>query len=189
MSFTPDPKPKAPSQLHRFLKTLPLLLGLGGIVALGYLSVGYQARYIPAGSMTPTLQIGDRLFIHKLAYLGSLPQRSDIVVFAPTDALVQQNFHDAFIKRIIGLPGENVSVKQGKVLINGKPLTENYIEEAPQYEMAAKQVPANSYFVLGDNRNNSYDSHYWGFVPEEKIIGKAVYRFYPFDRMGAINKP
>jgi signal peptidase I len=112
------------------------------------------------------------------------------VVFAPTEALKKQDFHDAFIKRIIGLPGDKVQVKGGQVYINGQPLREPYIgkDEKPQYEWGPQVVPPNSYLVLGDNRNNRFDSHYWGFVPRENIIGKAVQRFYPFDRAGSLTQ-
>lgn len=145
-----------------------------------------EARYIPAASMTPTLQIKDRLIIDKWSYRSQAPQRGDIVVFSPTETLKQQKFKDAFIKRVIGIPGDKVEVKGGKVYVNAQPLEENYIEEAPNYQFGPVTVPPNSYLVLGDNRNNSYDSHYWGFVPRENIIGKAIKRFWPLDRLGTI---
>lgn len=145
-----------------------------------------EARYIPSGAMLPTLQINDRLIINKWSYRLQSPQRGDIVLFSPTETLKQENFKDAFIYRVIGLPGEKVEVKEGKVYINNRPLQENYIEEPPKYQFASVTVPPNSYFMLGDNRNNSYDSHYWGFVPRENIIGKATQRFWPLDRSGLI---
>jgi signal peptidase I len=145
-----------------------------------------ESRYIPAGSMMPTLQIDDRLIIDKWSYHFQAPQRGDIVLFSPTETLKQQNLKDAFIKRIIGIPGDKIEVKGGKVYVNGQPLEENYIAEAPNYQYGPATVPPNSYFVLGDNRNNSYDSHYWGFVARENIIGKASKRFWPLKRSGAI---
>ncbi|NEQ81943.1 MAG: signal peptidase I [Moorea sp. SIO2I5] len=145
-----------------------------------------EARYTPSGSMLPTLQINDRLIINKWSYSFQEIQRKDIVVFLPTEKLKEQNFKDAFISRIIGLPGENIEVKGGKVYVNNQPLEENYIEEPPQYTFSPVTVPPDSYFVLGDNRNNSYDSHHWGFVPRENIIGKATKRFWPLERIGAI---
>lgn len=167
------------------LKTISLSL----LLALGIRTFVAEARYIPSGSMEPTLQINDKLIIDKISYDFSPPQRGDIIVFNPTETLQEENFHDAFIKRVIGLPGEKVEVKNGKVYINNKPLTENYIKAKPNYQWGPVVVPANSYLVLGDNRNNSYDSHYWGFVPRNKIVGKAILRFWPINRIGEINKP
>lgn len=159
---------------------------LSAIVALFIRGFIAEARYIPSEAMLPTLQISDRLIIDKLAYRFSPPQRGDIIVFSPTEVLQQQDYHEAFIKRIIGLPGDKIQIEDGKVYINEQPLQENYINELPNYEYGTEVVPANSYFVLGDNRNNSYDSHYWGFVPRQNIIGKATQRFYPFARAGSL---
>ena len=151
-----------------------------------------EARYIPSGAMLPTLQINDRLIINKLIYRFSNPVRGDIVVFNPTAQLEKEKFKDAFIKRVIGLPGDRIDVKDGKVYINSKVLTEKYLHEAPTYNWSSTAltpdgiVPEGHYLVLGDNRNNSYDSHYWGFVPRQNIIGKATNRFYPVDRAGSI---
>jgi signal peptidase I len=165
------------------------VFGMSLFLSFGIRSFVAEARYIPSGSMEPTLQINDRLIIDKLSYDFTAPQRGDVVVFNPTKTLREQNFHDAFIKRVIGLPGETVEVRNGQVWVNGAPLREKYIEAPPNYQWGPVVVPANSYLVLGDNRNNSYDSHYWGFVPRHDIIGKAVFRFYPFDRIGELNHP
>lgn len=151
-----------------------------------------ETRYIPAGSMTPTLAINDRLIIDKLSYRFRSPERGDIIVFNPTDKLQQEKLKDAFIKRIIGLPGDTIEVKSGKVYVNKNVLTENYIDEVPSYNWSSTEltpdgkVPEGNYIVLGDNRNNSYDSHYWGFVPQEKIIGRATKRFWPWQRRGNV---
>jgi signal peptidase I len=183
----PVPDNNAPRQKedNPWLEALKTI-GLSAVLALGIRQFVAEARYIPSGSMLPTLQINDRLIVDKLSYRFNVPQRGDIVVFAPTDALEKQNFHDAFIKRVIGLPGEKIEIKGGRVYVNGEPIKENYIEEAPQYQMETKEVPADAYLVLGDNRNNSYDSHYWGFVPRDRIIGRAVVRFWPPNRAGEI---
>jgi signal peptidase I len=167
------------------LKTISLSL----ILALGIRTFVAEARYIPSGSMEPTLQINDKLIIDKISYDFSSPKRGDIIVFNPTKKLMLENFHDAFIKRVIGLPGEKVAVKNGKVYINDVPLQENYLEAKPDYQWGPVVVPADSYLVLGDNRNNSYDSHYWGFVPRNKIVGRAILRFWPLNRIGEINRP
>jgi len=177
------PQQKAENPWIEALKTV----GLSAVLAFGIRSFVAEARYIPSGSMLPTLQINDRLIVDKLSYKFNTPKRGDIVVFNPTATLEKQNFHDAFIKRVIGLPGDKVEVKAGRVYVNDQPLREKYIEEEPQYNWGPKTVPPKSYLVLGDNRNNSYDSHYWGFVPGEKIIGKATVRFWPMNRVGEIN--
>ena len=161
-------------------------IALSGILAFGIRSFVAEARYIPSGSMLPTLQINDRLIIDKISYDFGNPHRGDIVVFSPTDALKKQNFKDAFIKRVIGLPGDKVEVKDGRVYVNAQPLQEKYIEDQPNYRFGPVTVPPNEYLVLGDNRNNSYDSHYWGFVPRTNIIGRAVVRFWPINRVGEI---
>lgn len=163
-------------------------IGLSVFLAIGIRSFVAEARYIPSGSMEPTLQINDRLIIDKISYNFRQPQRGDIVVFSPTEALKQQNFKDAFIKRVIGLPGETVEVKGGRVYVNDQALREQYIEEEPEYSYGPVTVPEDNYLVLGDNRNNSYDSHYWGFVPRENIIGRAIVRFWPLDRVDRVGE-
>jgi signal peptidase I len=184
----------APVLRERSRRTIVLFIAgcIGFSYILPFLSALFirhfvaEARYIPSGAMLPTLQINDRLFVNKLIYRFSTPERGDIVVFNPTQELKAQNFHDTFIKRIIGLPGEVIEVKDGKVFVNGQVLKETYTLDRTNYSKTFTPVPPNSYLVLGDNRNNSYDSHYWGFLPRENIIGKATKRFYPFDRAGSI---
>jgi signal peptidase I len=164
-------------------------IGLSLVLALGIRHFVAEARYIPSESMVPTLEVNDRLIIEKISYHFHPPQREDIIVFWPTDRLKQQNpeLKDAFIKRVIGLPGDKVEVKNGTVFINDKPLREEYIAAKPDYQWGPQVVPPNSYLVLGDNRNNSYDSHFWGFVPQKNIIGRAVFRFWPPNRVGEID--
>jgi signal peptidase I len=159
------------------------------VLAFGIRTFVAEARYIPSESMLPTLEVNDRLIIEKISYHFKTPRRGDVVVFEPTEALRQQNFNDAFIKRIIGLPGETIQVKNGTVFVNGQALEEKYIEEEPQYDYGPVTVPDNEYLVLGDNRNNSYDSHYWGFVPRSNFIGRAAVRFWPPNRMGTLDNP
>jgi signal peptidase I len=132
--------------------------------------------YISAGSMLPTLKINERIIVDKTAYQSSAPQRGDIIVMNPTQRLKQENIKNVLVERIIGLPGETVKIKQGKVYINGKAINEDYITEPPKYEQVSTLIPKNSYFVLGDNRNDSYDSRYWGFLPRNLIVGKIVWQ-------------
>ena len=158
-----------------------------GVLAFGIRTFVAEARYIPSSSMEPTLQINDRLIIEKISYHLHDPKRGDVVVFNPTDALKAKNFKDAFIKRIIGLPGDTIKISNGIVYVNGDKLSEDYIAQKPDYEFGPVKVPEGQYLVLGDNRNNSYDSHYWGFVPKEKFVGRAFVRFWPFTRLGVLD--
>jgi signal peptidase I len=161
-------------------------LGLSILLPVGIRAYVAEARYIPSEAMVPTLEVNDRLFVEKLSYLFHEPERGDIIVFWPNDRLRQQQpkLKDAFIKRVIGLSGDKIEVKRGWVYVNDQPLREDYIAAEPDYEWGSEIVPPNSYFVLGDNRNNSYDSHFWGFVPRENIIGRAIFRFWPPGRIG-----
>jgi signal peptidase I len=145
-----------------------------------------EPRYIPSDSMLPTLETGDRLVVEKVSYRLHPPHRQDVIVFEPPPQLVRFGYdrHQAFIKRIIGMPGDEIAVQQGQVLINGNPVTEGYILDPPAYEFGPFEVPEGKLLVMGDNRNNSNDSHIWGFLPEENIIGRAWFRFWPFNRLG-----
>jgi signal peptidase I len=163
-------------------------IGMAAVLSFGIRTFVAEARYIPSSSMEPTLQINDRLIIEKMSYRFHQPERGDVVVFNATEALQAEHFNDAFIKRIIGLPGDEVKVRNGQVIVNNEVLREAYIKEAPQYDYGPVIVPEDQYLVLGDNRNNSYDSHYWGFVPRNKFIGRASVRFWPPDRMGLIDE-
>lgn len=172
-------------QVPKFL--LLALLGLPLLSACGGRPI--ETRYVVSESMAPALQVNDRVIIQKFSK-ASTPQRGDIVLFHPPDrareiyAGLDPNV--PFLFRVVGLPGETIAVKQGKVHINNQPLTEPYITQPITEDMPPIQIPANSFMVLGDNRNNAFDSRYWGFVPRDRILGKAVRRFYPFDRMGEI---
>jgi len=165
-------------------------IALSIILALGIRTFVAEARWIPSESMVPTLKINDKLIVDKLSYDFTNPSRGDIVVFSPTDNIKKENpsLKDAFIKRIIGLPGDKVQVKGERVYINDRALREKYIEDAPHYQFGPVTVPPESYLVLGDNRNNSWDSHYWGFVPRDHIIGRAIVRFWPPNRIGELNQ-
>jgi signal peptidase I len=175
-----NPKPSNPSENHKPSQPNPWVealqtIGLSIVLALGIRHFVAEARYIPSGSMEPTLQINDRLVVEKISYYFNPPERGDIVVFWPPEQLTPPGQRrDAFIKRVIGLPGDVVEVRGGQVIVNGEPLQENYIKAPPDYEWGPEQVPDASYLVLGDNRNSSYDSHSWGFVPAENLIGKAM---------------
>ena len=142
---------------------------------------------IPSGSMENTIMTGDRLFGNRLAYSRKTPEHGDIIIFKFPD-----NEEENYVKRVIGLPGETVEIIDAQIYINGSktPLEEDYLKEAwtvatgPYYF----EVPEDSYLVLGDNRNNSWDARYWDntYVTSEKILGKAVFRYYPIGEAGSL---
>ncbi|MDD5092062.1 MAG: signal peptidase I [Candidatus Wallbacteria bacterium] len=141
-----------------------------------------QAYYVPSGSMENTLLIGDRLFGNKLAFVTEPPARGDIVIFiSPVDG-------NYWVKRLIGLPGETISAEKGKVYINSEPLDEPYLKEYMFGSVSRRQIPENSYFVMGDNRNNSSDCRFWGYLPAKNLRGKALLRYWPLSRMCMLNE-
>ena len=125
-------------------------------------------------SMMPNVYEGDYILVNKVSYIFRDPERGEIIVFRSP-----RNPDCDLIKRIIGLPGETVEIRGGKVLINGSPMTEPYVMESPQYELLPQEIPSGYYFVLGDNRNNSADSHNGWFMPRSNIIGKAWFNYWP----------
>ncbi len=132
---------------------------------------------IEGSSMMPTMQEGEYVLINKLAYYLDQPERGDIIVLNyPRDPSRD------FIKRVIGLPGDVVEVRDQQVLINDTLLNEPYISAEPTYS-GRWTVPDDQYFVLGDNRNNSSDSHTWEFLPEDLIVGKGWVIYWPFDKV------
>lgn len=164
------------------------VLAIALVVALVVRVFVAEPRYIPSNSMDPTLHIGDRLLIDKISYRWQPPHRGDIVVFNPPAPLVDLGYGggQAFIKRIVGEPGDTIQVIQGQMRLNGQTLVEPYRLEDPRYEMSPMTVPPGYVFVLGDNRNDSNDSHVWGPLPQDNLIGRARFRFWPLDRVGSV---
>ena len=199
------------------MKTLLLALGIC-IITKGTVA---EARYIPSSSMEPTLKINDRILVEKIsaAVLGRSVKRGDIMVFYPPKIetgmpdngllgrfvpLLPEN-PPAFIKRVIGVPGDRILIKEGVgVFVNGKLFNEPKLTEAPLYSLSKMSdiggyamtgkyirpyagddspivVPTNCWFMLGDNRNNSGDSHVWGFVKQDRAVGRACVTFWKGD--------
>jgi signal peptidase I len=131
-------------------------------------------------SMEPTLETGEFVIINKLAYRLGTPEIGDVIVFH-----FPRNPEQEYIKRVIGLAGDQVVISNRQVEVNGRVLNEPYIAAPPRYELS-EVVPEDSLFVLGDNRNNSSDSHDWGAVPMANVVGKAVFIYWPVDQWGAI---
>ncbi|MGD1953158.1 MAG: signal peptidase I [Leptolyngbyaceae cyanobacterium] len=175
-------------RINTVVKSNAKLVGISIAIAVIIRLFIAEPRFIPSNSMDPTLHIGDRLLIEKVSYRFHTPHRGDIVVFEPPPQLQAIGYRreQAFIKRVIGLPGDTLVVQQGQVYRNDQPLDEPYILTSPNYEMAPVTVPKNALFVMGDNRNDSNDGHIWGFLPIENIIGHATLRFWPPDDLGKI---
>ena len=172
----------------------------------------FEIRWIPSGSMKPTLVEGDRIIVERVTQFYKKPSRGDILVFYPPFVKLNKTplgilerrtgiaCNDiAFIKRVVGLPGDKIEIKKypdgkNKVLINDKPLDEPYIlseyDSIPCSETmycGPMVVPQGKYFMMGDNRGNSEDSRFWGFLPEERIVVRAVFLFWPFNRVKTLN--
>ncbi|MEI7474034.1 MAG: signal peptidase I [bacterium] len=170
-----------------------------------------EPRWIPSASMHPTLIEGDRLIVEKISAYFSTPKRGDILVFYPPhrklDPTLWGKFtrtigffgkDDAFIKRVIGLPGDNIKITpDNNLYINGKKLDEPYkigsstisCSFARYCAETSIKVPPHSYFMMGDNRSNSEDSRFWGYLPDNRIIGKAVFIFWPLNRIKVLTRP
>ena len=142
-----------------------------------------EAFWIPSGSMIPTLEIGDRVLVNKFIYRFTEPKRGDIVVFTSVD-----NPKEDLIKRVVGVPGDKIAVRGGKLFLNGEPQKEPYTnKKLPDRSFFARTtVPKGHVFVMGDNRGNSADSRVFGPLPKKNIEGEAFLRFWPPDRIGLL---
>lgn len=172
------------------------------ILALLIRTFVVQAFKIPSGSMIPTFKVGDRIFVNKFLYGAKVPftnfglpavrepKRGDIIVFiSPEDPKKD------FVKRLIAVGGETIEIKDGKLYVDGKSVEDPAILKAFYYYNAGDFgsegqhviVPADSYYVLGDNSASSRDSRYWGFVPKKNVLGKVVFIYWPLHRMKVVN--
>ena len=170
---TETAEPASPGWGRFFLDVLETLL-LSAVLFLAINALSARVR-VDGFSMKPTLQDGEFVLVNRMAYRIGEPKRGDIIVFHfPLDPGSQD-----LIKRIIGLSGDRIAVANGVVSVNGQPLNEPYIAAPPLYN-GEWVVPAGDLFVLGDNRNDSSDSHSWGMLPKGEIVGKAVFIYWPF---------
>lgn len=163
-----------------FIREILITLGLAVVIFL-ILQTTIQSSIVDGSSMQPGLEDGQRLIVVKAAYHFSGPERGDIVIIHPPIAPQKQ-----WVKRLIGVPGDTVEVKGGKVYVNGTSLNEPYLKSPPAYTLAPYKVPSNNYFVMGDNRNNSTDSHYGWTVTRENIVGEVWLRIWPLSEWGVV---
>jgi signal peptidase I len=148
-----------------------------------------EPRWIPSGSMLPTLQLKDRILVEKLStHLGRPLSPGTIVVFHPPEILKQAGYdpNTALIKRVVAVAGDTVEVRGGQLWRNGSLAQPDWRLQAMDYQLAPITVPPGQLLVLGDNRNASLDSHLWGPLPADRVIGRAIWRYWPFNRFGPI---
>jgi signal peptidase I len=209
-----DQQPKSTqSKFTDLVKEYLPTLAAAGLVVLVVRTFVAEPRYIPSSSMEPTLQINDRLIIEKLSYKFRKPERGEVIVFNPPAVPLVPDASKVYIKRLIGLPGDRIAIREGAVFINDKALNEPYTKEPSDYTLPTNDlskcqgcfqppeviqtkktlsfiVPPGNYWMMGDNRNNSLDSHSWGFLPEQNIVGRASFRYWPpDDRLGELATP
>ena len=176
ISYGQRARPKKKRRIFRFALTnavIPLTLAFA--IAMFLQATIAKPYQIPSGSMLPTIQLNDRILANRIIYHFHGINRGDVVVFQPPDGLDNSI---PYVKRVIGLPGDTIEIRGGRVLVNGE---EMIIPQAanPNYTRAKDTVPDGQLFVLGDNRNESSDSHIWGYVPEENVIGRADVIYWP----------
>jgi signal peptidase I len=207
-SPAPAPRPSGGKAVLSFLRELPVLIVLAFALAILLKTLVVQAFFIPSGSMEPALEPGDRVLVNKVLYE---PARGDVIVFAdPQDGQgpdrgVIGGFlhwlsegigfarpeHEDFIKRVVGLPGESLEIRNNVVYIDGRPLREPYLTRAARASMSdfgPVEIPRDSLFVMGDNRGHSNDSRAsLGFIPIDKVIGSAFVVIWPPSRAGWVH--
>ncbi len=185
--------PAANPRPTRWIKEAIIVVVVAVLVAILLRTFVVQTFFIPSGSMEPTLQVGDRILVNKLSYHLHGVDRGDIVVFSrpPAENCGGPEVND-LVKRVIGLPGDVVSLSGGNVYIDGKRLNESWLPTSEQGITVAGppgnssnlaqpyRIPANDYFVMGDNRTDSCDSRYWGPITRSLIVGKVEVRVWPF---------
>ena len=160
---------------------------IAAVLAFAVRTFVVESFWVPSGSMLPTIQINDRVWVTKFTYHISDPQRGDVVVFEPPESAHASENENYYIKRLIGLPGEEVEFKDNKLYINGEEVEESYLPEGTVTEdFGPLIIPEDCYFFCGDNRSGSYDSRAWGVVERDALVGKGQFIYWPFDRIGGL---
>lgn len=201
-----EPVPEAPAEPRRrrsFIAELPGLLLTALVIAVVIKTFFVQPFWIPSESMLPTIEVNDRVMVNKLAYQWGEPQRGDVVVFRdPREEEVDESIpeavirsvleavgirtrgHEDLIKRVVGLPGETVEVRDNQVVVDGTPLEEPYLPEVFMPDEPPVTVGDDEVFVMGDNRNASFDSRRFGPIPLEDLVGEAFITIWPISHVG-----
>ncbi len=169
--------------MKEFFREISIILILAIVIFLG-LQFIVQDYIIKEHSMEPSFQEDQRVLVIKVAYYFHEPESGDVIVFHPPQSYRPKA--TPFIKRIIALPGDTIEMEMGSVYVNGSQLHEPYINELPNYTLDQYKIPEDNYFVLGDNRNNSNDSHTGWTLPRQNIIGKAWLSIWPPDKWGLV---
>lgn len=165
--------------LTEFLKEMVSIVVIAFVLAMILRTFVIEGRIVPSESMVPTIKVGDRLLVSKFTYYFKAPTRGDIVVFKPPEQL---NTKYDYVKRIIGLPGDKIEIRNAKLYINDKEIREPYLAEPMQNDFGPVTVPAHSLLVMGDNRNCSFDSRYWpAWLTEDRLVGKAFCIYWPIN--------
>lgn len=145
-----------------------------------------QAFFIPSPSMSPTLMEGDHILVNKLIYRFREPKAGEIIVFRAPPEASNDGVEKDFIKRLVAVPGDVIEVRDGQLYRNDVPASEPYLAEKMGYSLKPTRIAEGRLYVLGDNRNDSRDSHWWGQLERKRVIGKAMFRFWPPRRFGSI---
>ena len=167
--------------MKSFLRGTLITLIIAAVICIAF-QASLQTFRVFMSSMEPSFHEGQRLLVNKAAYHFGEPERGDVVIFKAPG-----NRSGDYIKRVIALPGDTVEVKDGAVYVNGIKLVEPYIKSPPEYALEEQKIPDNMYFVLGDNRNNSDDSHSGFLVPRQNMIGKAWLSTWPPATWGVVS--
>ncbi|MDR3540599.1 MAG: signal peptidase I [Desulfosporosinus sp.] len=175
---------EAPKSTARFFLELIEIVLIAFALSWVLRTYVIEARKIPTGSMLPTIQLDDRVIVDKLFFkeFGHLTH-GDIVVFRPPPSA---HATEDFIKRIVGLPGDKLEIRNRVTYVNDQPVNEPYVTDQSKNDFGPIVVPKDSVFVMGDNRNNSDDSRVWGFLPIQNITGRTLFRYWPLDHIGAL---
>jgi len=190
------PEPDEPAPRPRIPRWAEWVLVVAGALLVAFVIqlTSLQAFSIPSESMLPTLHKGDRVLVNKWSYRLHDIHRGDVVVFSRPAEVTDPTIDD-LIKRVVGLPGERITISEGRVSVNGEVLTEGYLPDGTMTEPTGPitcppshpcVVPEGALWVMGDNRGNSHDSRFFGTIPQSTVVGRAALRIWPLDRFDAL---